>query len=200
MYLSTEVPLKEEGQQALRIRCDEWLAHRSCYPPRAFNGTLTFTRHPKPGKNEQRAWTVYQTTDGVQFQQWVMVPTLHLVPEPTQKLVLAPGIANIYNRHPGVMLQAANTLAEQLPGRFVLGLGVSSPVIVSKIRGIEYTRPYSFMVDYLEKMSSARYFSIPPATPAGRQLQCQNHEEQRRHQGTAPPPRRHGRHLAWSVN
>lgn len=83
----------------------------------------------------------------------------------TESLILAPGIANIYNRHPGVMLQAANTLAEQMPGRFVLGLGVSSPVIVSKIRGIEYTRPYSFMVDYLEKMSSARYFSIPPAAP-----------------------------------
>ena len=84
----------------------------------------------------------------------------------TERLILAPGIANIYNRHPGVMKQAANTLAEQLPGRFVLGLGVSSPVIVSKIRGIEYKRPYSFMVDYLEKMESSRYFSVPPAPAA----------------------------------
>ncbi|HAC80013.1 MAG: TIGR03620 family F420-dependent LLM class oxidoreductase [Candidatus Binatia bacterium] len=84
----------------------------------------------------------------------------------TDRLVLAPGIANIYNRHPGVMQQAAHTLAEQLPGRFVLGLGVSSPVIVSKIRGLEYSRPYSFMVDYLEKMASSRYFSVPPANPA----------------------------------
>ncbi|MEO2168858.1 MAG: LLM class flavin-dependent oxidoreductase, partial [bacterium] len=39
----------------------------------------------------------------------------------TTKLVLATGIANIYNRHPGVMKQAANTLAEQMGGRFVLG-------------------------------------------------------------------------------
>ena len=89
------VPLKEEGQQALRIRCDEWLEHRSCYPPRAFNGTLTFTGRPKPGKKEHRAWHVYEKNNGVQFQQWVMVPTLNLVPQPTEKLVLSPDEANL---------------------------------------------------------------------------------------------------------
>jgi probable F420-dependent oxidoreductase len=83
----------------------------------------------------------------------------------TTKLVLATGIANIYNRHPGVMKQAANTLAEQMGGRFVLGLGVSSPVIVQKIRGLDYTRPFRFLGEFLEKMEKSRYFSIPPAEP-----------------------------------
>lgn len=80
----------------------------------------------------------------------------------TSKLVLASGIANIYNRHPGVMLQGANTVAEQTGGRMILGLGVSSPVIVERMRGIEYHKPLSFMRDYLEAMDNARYTSVAP--------------------------------------
>ncbi|HUS61052.1 MAG TPA: LLM class flavin-dependent oxidoreductase, partial [Acidimicrobiales bacterium] len=41
-----------------------------------------------------------------------------------ESLVFATGIASIHHRLPGPMLQAANTLAEQTNGRFVLGLGV----------------------------------------------------------------------------
>src|SRR5689334_7229611 len=43
----------------------------------------------------------------------------------TTELRFATGIANIFHRHPGVMKQAANTLAEQTGGRVLLGLGVS---------------------------------------------------------------------------
>ena len=78
------------------MECADWQTYRSFYPPRAFPGPLTFTGRPKPGKDEQRAWTVYQTDDGVQFQQWVMVPTLHLVPEPTQKLVCTSDETNLW--------------------------------------------------------------------------------------------------------
>src|SRR4029079_16999505 len=52
----------------------------------------------------------------------------------TQSLVLATGIASIFNRHPGAMKQAANTLAEQTDGRFVLGLGVSHGPMVAGLR------------------------------------------------------------------
>lgn len=83
----------------------------------------------------------------------------------TQKLKLATGIANIYNRHPGSMLQAANTLAEQTGGRFTLGLGVSSPAIVQKIRGLDYSNPFRFLREFLEAMQGSRYISIPPAEP-----------------------------------
>ena len=44
----------------------------------------------------------------------------------TEKLVVATGIANIYNREPGATLSAQHTLAEQSDGRFLLGLGVST--------------------------------------------------------------------------
>ena len=80
----------------------------------------------------------------------------------TSTLGLASGIANVYHRHPGVMKQGAYTVAEQTGGRFTLGLGVSSPVIVSKIRGIPYDKPLSFIRSYLDAMDAARYTSVPP--------------------------------------
>ncbi|MCY4175156.1 MAG: TIGR03620 family F420-dependent LLM class oxidoreductase [Acidimicrobiaceae bacterium] len=83
----------------------------------------------------------------------------------TSTLRLASGIANVYNRHPGVMKQGACTVAEQTGGRFTLGLGVSSPVIVNKIRGIPYDRPLSFLRSYLDAMDEARYTSVPPPAP-----------------------------------
>jgi probable F420-dependent oxidoreductase len=83
----------------------------------------------------------------------------------TSTLNVATGIANIYNRHPGVMLQGANTVAEQTGGRMMLGLGVSSPAIVNKVRGIEYDKPLSFLRSYLDVMEGALYTSVKPAEP-----------------------------------
>ena len=88
----------------------------------------------------------------------------------TSTLMLASGIANIYNRHPGVMLQGANTVAEQTGGRMILGLGVSSPAIVQRVRGIEYAKPLSFMREYLEAMDSALYTSVAPPQEVPRVL------------------------------
>ncbi|HQV58881.1 MAG TPA: LLM class flavin-dependent oxidoreductase, partial [Ilumatobacteraceae bacterium] len=50
--------------------------------------------------------------------------TAHLA-NAADALLFATGIANIHHRIPGVMMQAANTLAEQTGNRFILGLGVS---------------------------------------------------------------------------
>ena len=83
----------------------------------------------------------------------------------TSTLRLATGIANVYNRHAGVMKQGAYTVAEQTGGRFTLGLGVSSPIIVTKMRGIPYGKPLSFMRSYLDAMEASRYTSVPPPAP-----------------------------------
>ena len=83
----------------------------------------------------------------------------------TSTLGLASGIANVYNRHAGVMKQGAYTVAEQTGGRFTLGLGVSSPVIVEKMRGIPYDKPLSFMRSYLDAMEASRYTSVQPPEP-----------------------------------
>lgn len=83
----------------------------------------------------------------------------------TTSLGLATGIANIYHRHPGVMKQAANTIAEMTGGRMTLGIGVSSPAIVNKVRGIDYEKPYSFLKTYLDAMEGAMYTAVAPAEP-----------------------------------
>ena len=83
----------------------------------------------------------------------------------TSTLRLGTGIANVYFRHPGSMKQGAYTVAEQIGGRFTLGLGVSSPVIVSKIRGIPYDKPLSFMRAYLDGMEASRYIAVEPPAP-----------------------------------
>ena len=83
----------------------------------------------------------------------------------TSTVGLASGIANVYNRHAGVMKQGAYTVAEQTGGRFTLGLGVSSPVIVSKIRGIPYDKPLAYMRSYLDAMEASRYIAVPPPSP-----------------------------------
>lgn len=83
----------------------------------------------------------------------------------TSSLTLASGIANVYHRHPGVMWQGANTVAEQTGGRFILGLGVSSPVLVSKVRGLDYTKPLTYLNGYLDQMQESRYTSAEPPAP-----------------------------------
>jgi probable F420-dependent oxidoreductase len=88
----------------------------------------------------------------------------------TTELVFATGVASIFHRHPGVMAQAANTLAEQTGGRFVLGIGVSHGPIVTGMRGLEWSKPVETMASYLDSMDAARYDARAPAEPPLRLL------------------------------
>lgn len=86
----------------------------------------------------------------------------------SKKLIIATGIANIYNRVPGSIMQAQQTLAEQSDNRFLLGLGVSHAPIVEKVRGLTYARPLTKMTEYLDAMDHAPYTGIKPASPPHR--------------------------------
>jgi len=79
----------------------------------------------------------------------------------TESLELATGIANIWIRDPLAMCSAANTVAELAGGRFVLGIGVSHQPTISD-RGHRYTRPYSFMKEYLARLKSSIFRGSPP--------------------------------------
>ena len=79
----------------------------------------------------------------------------------TERLELATGIANIWIRDPLAMCSAANTVAELAGGRFVLGIGVSHQPTVND-RGHVYSRPYSFMKEYLRLLKSSTYRGVPP--------------------------------------
>lgn len=88
----------------------------------------------------------------------------------TEKLVLATGIANIYARDPMTMNAGQKTLAEAYPGRFLLGLGVSHGHLVAGVRKHDYSKPYSYMVDYLDRMDSALFMASGPESDPGRVL------------------------------
>ena len=80
----------------------------------------------------------------------------------TERLHLATGIANIYHRHSGMMVQAQKTLAEQSGGRFLLGIGVSHAPLVEGARGLRYGKPVATMRQYLEDMGAAPYRGPEP--------------------------------------
>ncbi|MBA2608675.1 MAG: TIGR03620 family F420-dependent LLM class oxidoreductase [Actinobacteria bacterium] len=88
----------------------------------------------------------------------------------TTELRFATGIANIFHRHPGVMKQAAMTLAEQSGGRFLLGIGVSHGPMVAGLRGLDYSRPLASMSNYLDAYDASPYMAFPPAEPPKRVL------------------------------
>lgn len=88
----------------------------------------------------------------------------------TSTLTVALGIANIYARDAMTTAASQKTLAEAYPDRFLLGLGVSSPVLVEKVRGHDYTKPFSYMSEYLDAMDQAPFNAVGPATPPERVL------------------------------
>jgi probable F420-dependent oxidoreductase len=84
----------------------------------------------------------------------------------TERITIATGIANIYARDAMATKAAAKTLAVAAPGRFVLGLGVSSPRLVSGVRGHEYGKPVPAMRAYLDAMEKALYRGPEPERDA----------------------------------
>lgn len=80
----------------------------------------------------------------------------------TESMAFATGIANIHLRHPGAMVQAQRTLAEQTDDRFVLGLGVSHAPLVEGLRNLPYDKPLSTMRAYLEAMAASPYMAPAP--------------------------------------
>lgn len=83
----------------------------------------------------------------------------------TERLIVAPGIANIYARDPMAMANGQRGLNEQSGGRFLLGLGVSHRPSVEGLRGHVYARPVATMRTYLEAMKAAPYAAPPPPEP-----------------------------------
>jgi len=89
--------------------------------------------------------------------------TASLLLEATDRVVVAPGIANLWARDPTAMAAGAQALGEAHPGRFVLGIGVSHAPSVAR-RGATYRRPLQVMRSYLDAMEEAAYMG-PQADP-----------------------------------
>ena len=88
--------------------------------------------------------------------------TLAYLAARTERLVLATGIANIYARDPMTLKAIHKTMAAIAPERFVLGIGVSHPHLVSRVRGHEYKKPVPAMREYLDAMEKALFLAREP--------------------------------------
>ncbi len=73
----------------------------------------------------------------------------------TTGLRFGTAIAGIYTRGPALLAMNAATCASLAPGRFVLGIGTSSPVIVEDWNGLKLDRPYQRARDTLRFLRAA---------------------------------------------
>src|SRR5690349_20893145 len=89
--------------------------------------------------------------------------TAALLLSATSRLRVATGIANVYARDAMTTNACYRTLEEAYPGRFLLGLGVSSPALVQGVRKHDYDKPLAYMRSYLEGMDQAMFRAVGPA-------------------------------------
>jgi probable F420-dependent oxidoreductase len=61
----------------------------------------------------------------------------------TERTRLITGVVNPYTRGPSVLAQSAAALADASSGRFVLGIGASSPAIVERWNEVPFVKPLS---------------------------------------------------------
>jgi probable F420-dependent oxidoreductase len=80
---------------------------------------------------------------------------LALAAEWAPSLRLGTAIAPVYTRGPGLLAMQAATIAELAPGRFALGIGSSSPVIVQGWNAREFTEPFAHVRDTLRFLQKA---------------------------------------------
>jgi probable F420-dependent oxidoreductase len=70
----------------------------------------------------------------------------------TERLRLATGVVNPFTRGPAVLAQHCAALADASGGRFVLGLGSSSNVIVEHWNGVPFEKPLTRMREAIEAL------------------------------------------------
>jgi probable F420-dependent oxidoreductase len=70
-------------------------------------------------------------------------------------LRLGTAVAPVFTRGPGLLAMTAAALAEAAPGRFVLGIGASSSVVVQGWNAVPFTDPYGRSRDVLRFLQAA---------------------------------------------
>jgi probable F420-dependent oxidoreductase len=71
------------------------------------------------------------------------------------ELRLGTAVVPVFTRGPALLAMSAATLAGFAPGRFVLGIGTSSPAVVQRWNGIEFSEPYQRARDTLRFLRRA---------------------------------------------
>lgn len=73
----------------------------------------------------------------------------------TERMRLGTGVVNVFTRGPAVLAQHASALQDSSEGRFVLGIGSSSNVIVERWNGIPFEKPLTRVRETVEFLRGA---------------------------------------------
>ncbi len=73
----------------------------------------------------------------------------------SDRLQLGTAVVPVYTRGPGLLAMQAATMAELAPGRFALGIGSSSDVIVERWNATPFTEPYKRVRDTVRFLRAA---------------------------------------------
>ena len=80
------------------------------------------------------------------------IAVLAVVADRVPRIGLATGVIAIQSTLPQHLAQQARTVNQISGGRFTLGIGVCHQPIVTEVFGLEWSRPYSHMVQYLDAL------------------------------------------------
>src|SRR5919106_4440830 len=73
----------------------------------------------------------------------------------TERMRLGTGVVNVFTRGPAVLAQHAAALADASGGRFCLGIGSSSDVIVERWNQVPFEKPLTRVRDTIEFLRAA---------------------------------------------
>ena len=139
--------------------------------------TIPFTGVPLPelGPLVRRIEDVgYDSVWSAEATEFDGFTSLAVAAEHSERLRLVTGIVSVFTRGPALLAQSAAAMANLSKGRFMLGLGASSNVIVEQWNGIPFRRPLATVsetVDYLrtvlagERGAGGFKLASPPAEP-----------------------------------
>ena len=80
------------------------------------------------------------------------IAVLAVVADRVPPIELATGVIAVQSTLPQHLAQQARTVNQISGGRFTLGIGVCHQPIVTEVFGLEWSRPYSHMVQYLDAL------------------------------------------------
>ena len=83
----------------------------------------------------------------------------------TSDMKVATGIASIWARDAMTTANAAKTINEAYDGRFLLGLGASHHTLTEWVRKHDYSKPFTAMRTYLERMQASMFKGVEPSEP-----------------------------------
>ncbi len=116
-----------------------------------FSGPL----HTQRARFEELAELGYTDVWSAESDGFDGLTTLTLAAAWAPSLRLGTAILPVFTRGPALLAQSAASLASAAPGRFVLGIGSSSDVIVQRWNAMDFDRPYARVRDTVRFLRAA---------------------------------------------